>query len=177
MIQETDRNVLMNTVRTAAEFCLAVERAGETGKREFVGIATRYLAELYLDFSFPEYVVKIDLDEEADFGVSFSYVDENFYNRVRSGLQSLFGEDDVYLEAFHEDMKYSDTPVAASISEGLADIFQDLYNFISVVQDTEGDRLEEAYGKCRENFNSYWGQVTCNLMRPLHYLIINSVEE
>ncbi len=78
------------------------------------------------------------------------------------------GEDDVFLETFEEDMKYSDTPVAASISESLADIFQPLYNFISVVKDSEGDNAAGAFRECKENFESYWSQTLCNVMRALN---------
>ena len=85
----------------------------------------------------------------------------------------LMGEHDVFLETFEEDMKYSDTPVAASISESVADIFQALYNFISIVKETEGDSLEGAYMECRENFAAYWSQTLCNVMRALNHLRYN----
>ena len=89
----------------------------------------------------------------------------------------MLGPDDVYLETFEEDMKYSDTPIAASVSESLADIFQPLYNFISVVRDSEGENLETAYKECRDNFVGYWGQTLCNVMRALNNIYFNYQSE
>ncbi len=102
------------------------------------------------------------------------YVDEDYYNNVRHHIGSLLGPDDVYLETFEEDMKYSDTPIAASISESLADIFQPLYNFISVVKDSEGENLVAAYKVCHENFMEYWSQTLCNVLRALNHVYFNN---
>ena len=102
------------------------------------------------------------------------YVDEDFYDAVRRNVESLLGPDDTFLETFEEDMKYSDTPIAASVAEGLADIFQPLYNFISVVKESEGESIFEAYSECRENFDAYWSQTLCNVMRPLNNIKYNS---
>lgn len=103
-----------------------------------------------------------------------SYVDEDYYEGVRLHIETLLGPDDTYLETFEEDMKYSDTPIASSISESLADIFQPLYNFISVVRDSDGEDLEGAYRECRENFVSYWGQTLCNVLRALNFIYYQS---
>lgn len=176
-MMETDSHALIKTAELAARYCLAVENAGEREKMEFVREMLRYLPQLYLSFSGDGDEAGGSLDEDYGYEVPFSYVDEAFYDRVRGNVGMLLGSDDTYLEAFYEDMKYSETPVAASISEGLADIFQDLYNFISLVKDTEGSRIGEAFARCRENFDSYWGQILCNLMRPLHRLLVSHTDE
>lgn len=114
---------------------------------------------------------QISLEEEDGTGSFYpSYVDEDYYENVRRHIESLLGPDDVFLETFEEDMKYSDTPIAASISECLADIFQPLYNFISIVKESDGDELEGAYRECKENFAAYWSQSLCNVLRALNNL-------
>ena len=87
----------------------------------------------------------------------------------------MLGPDDVFLETFEEDMKYSDTPIAASVAESLADIFQPLFNFISVVKDTDGDSIIEAYMQCKEDFVSYWSQTLCNVLRALNHIKYSGV--
>lgn len=109
-------------------------------------------------------------DYDADMGYYGSYVDEDYYNSVRRHMGQLLGPDDVFLETFEEDMKYSDTPIAASVSECLADIFQPLYNFISIVKDTEGEQLEGAYRHCHEEFVAYWSQTLVNVLRALNHI-------
>ncbi len=114
--------------------------------------------------------VALEEDNDMDEAYYASYVDEDYYNSMRRHIGLLLGPEDVFLETFEEDMKYSDTPIASSVSECLADIFQSLYNFVSVVKDTDGDRLEEAYRHAREEFVAYWSQTLCNVLRALNHI-------
>ena len=82
-------------------------------------------------------------------------------------------EDDTYLEVFEEDMKYSDTPVSASIAEGLADIFQALYNFINTVRDSTDEVTAMAILAVRDDFKAYWSATLCNVLRALNHLAYN----
>jgi hypothetical protein len=85
-------------------------------------------------------------------------------------MEALIGEEDTYLEVFEEDMKYSDTPVAASISEGLADIFQVLFNFISTIRDTNDETVSLALLSVRDDFRAYWSATLCNILRALNHI-------
>lgn len=157
----------MTLTALAAEYCSAVENSREYEEEEFVKLMLNYLPRLYLEFS------DIDMDETGaalDYEYFPTYVDEDFYESVRRNMESVMGEDDTFLETFEEDMKYSDTPVAASVSESLADIFQALYNFIALVKDSEGENLQGAFRECKENFESYWAQTLCNVMRALNHI-------
>ena len=78
------------------------------------------------------------------------------------------GQDDVFLEVFEEDMKYSETPISASVSEGLADIFQSLYNFIETVRDAPSERIYSALAAAKDDFEHYWSRIACNILRALN---------
>ncbi len=163
-LKATDNRIL-NFLTAARDYCAALEGAREMTKEEFVATMLMSLPRLYSGIS------EIGGDElPFEVGEEYyaSYVDEDFYNNVRLRAETLLGEDDMYLETFEEDMKYSDTPIAASISEGLADIFQDLYNFTQRVADSDGEALDGAMRECKENFEAYWGQTLCNTLRALH---------
>lgn len=152
----------------SAEYCHTLETCRDLEPDEFIKKMLNLLPRLYLAFTDvePEEPMSLEIEDEY----FESYVDEDFYDSIRRNVESLLGPDDTFLETFEENMKYSDTPIAASISECLADIFQPLFNFISIVKDTEGDKLEAAYRDCRENFISYWAQTLCNVMRAINYL-------
>ena len=157
---------LLEKVTLATGYCSALENIYEYDKTTFINEMLRFLPRLYIAFS-------PDSEEETnsfDYGYYQTYVDEALYEEVRKKIESLMGEDDVFLETFEEDMKYSDTPIAASISESLADIFQPLYNFISVVRESDGEEITGAFFECRENFESYWSQTLCNVLRALNNL-------
>lgn len=191
MDQKDIRSRLLGITALSAEYCMTVENAAESGKREFIGKMLNILPRLYVEFFDIVPRDQNDVDGEvtdgyldADGYASLEpddempyypeYVDEDYYEGVRRHIENLLGPSDTFLETFEEDMKYSDTPIAASISESLADIFQPLYNFISIVKDSEGEHLEGAYKECRENFAAYWGQTLCNVVRALHYVYFNT---
>lgn len=164
MEDSTDtRNRLLHAVARANDFCVTVQNVSEFEKEDFIEALLTMLPPLYSDFNDMESI-------DASDAYLGSYMDEEYYEQIRRKMQRLFGEDDVFLETMVEEMKYSDTPVGVSISESLADIFQDLYNFISAVKDSDGDMLDEAYAVCRENFREYWSQTLCNVLRPLNRL-------
>lgn len=150
----------------ATEFCTALEQAPSMERDAFIDSMLRLLPRLY--------IVMTDMDSThtslEEFDTLGSYIDEAQYEGVRAGVASLLGEDDTFLETFEQDMKYSDTPIAANISEGLADIYQDLFNFLTPVRDSEGALAPQALQECRENFNNYWSQTLVNVLRPLNSL-------
>lgn len=170
MNQDQLRQRLIDLVALCAQYCSLCETAAEYDKSEFVDSMLGILPRLYgefLDISTDDVVL---LEEDNYFS---SYVDEDYYDSVRRQIETVMGHDDVFLETFEEDMKYSDTPIAASIAESLADLFQPLYNFIAIVKDTDGDKLTEAYIDCRDDFASYWSQTLCNVLRALNHVKFN----
>lgn len=164
------RSQLLEVTALASDYCATLENARQIEKKDFVIEILSYLPRLYWHFS--DLVVdEYNAGLEAEYFPS--YVDEDFYEAVRRNAETLLGEDDVFLETFEEDMKYSETPIASSISECLADIFQPLYNFLSVVKETDGEQSVGAYCECRENFVAYWSQTLCNVMRALNNVRFN----
>lgn len=182
-MENETRSRLLRITALANDYCNTLQLAREMEKEEFVANMTTLLPKIYWEFAdfaplqddnpgkesdeAPDPDTLIDLEdiEERYYG---GYVDEDFYESIRRSIETLLGPEDTFLETFEEDMKYSDTPIAASVSECLADIFQPLYNFISIVKDTDGEELEGVYMECHANFSSYWSQTLCNVMRPLN---------
>lgn len=163
-----NKTKILAVTALCAEYCRILEICRDMEPDEFVAHMLNLLPRLYLAFTDVEPEDSSLLEEEDEYFES--YVDEDFYDSIRRNVEVLLGPDDTFLETFEENMKYSDTPIAASISESLADIFQPLYNFISIVKDTEAEKAEAAYRDCRENFAGYWAQTLCNVMRALNYL-------
>lgn len=163
--EDTLRRRLIGVTELAARYCALVENARESEREEFVAGMLDILPRLYLEFA-DIHVEAEDADDEPD--MFTGYIDEVYYDSVRRHMEVLIGPDDVYLETFEEDMKYSDTPIAASVSESLADIFQPIFNFVSVVRDTDGESLVAAFADCKADFESYWSQTLCNVLRALN---------
>ena len=165
--QQTEQN--MTAIRCAARFCNTMRSADTMERDEFLRETAASLAELYLFFvSLPE---NNGLPGNMFAPQRMDYVDEDFYNAIRLKAEIQLGPDDTYLETFEEDMKYSDTPVGASVSESLADIFQPVFNFLCSVRESDGDTLAEDIADCKEKFDEYWSQTLVNVMRPINKLL------
>ncbi len=149
-------------VTVALEFCSFVEKAGEKGVFDFVDKATKLLPLLYLKAAL---LPQIEDEEESD---TEQFVTEEMYETVRNRIARLLGEKDTYLETFHPDMPYSDTPIAAFISENLADVYQDTGNFIFLFRQENETLMREAVASCSRNFREYWGQQALNALKALH---------
>ena len=149
-------------VTVAAEYCGFIERSREVGKQSFVDTALKILPLLYLKASL---IPECELMGEGDLE---TFVTEDDYEYVRRSIAKVMGPQDDYLEVFHPDMAYSDTPIKKCISEDLADIYQDLKDFISVLQLGLNVTMNDSLYVCKEHFAEFWGQRLVNTMRALH---------
>ncbi|MDR2806237.1 MAG: DUF5063 domain-containing protein [Dysgonamonadaceae bacterium] len=150
--------------RVALEYCVFVEKVKDSNKKTFIDNMTKVLPLLYLKVSI---IPEITTDYESDLEVK---VDEMFYAQVESNISELLGNDDLYLETFHPDIKLSDSPVAVHLSEDLADIYQDLGNFIAVFKNGQKETMNDSLLLCIENFKKFWGQRLVNALRALHFI-------
>lgn len=155
-------------ITVAAEFTLFLEQANENNKKQFINRAVKYLPLLYLKTSLLPYN-----NEEYDFEPE-RIVSEPDYEMIRSSIASLLSMDDDYLEVFHPDMQYSDTPIAVTISENLADIYQEIKDFLYNCQIGDDDVMQNAQIYCLMAFRTHWGQKTLNALRALHQACYNN---
>ena len=151
-------------VRTALDYCILMEKTKPEEKKLFVDNMVKVLPLLYLKVSI---IPTVTEDYESELEVKVS---EEMYDRVRENIANLLGEDDLYLETFHPDIKLSDSPVAVKISEDLADIYQDLGNFIAVFKNGQKETMNDSLILSIRNFEKYWGQRLVNALRALHFI-------
>jgi len=151
-------------VTVAAETCLFLERAAELSRTDFIQKSVKILPLLYLNASL------LDVPEAVYDNITEKFVNEEDYQFVREQVEQLLGSDDSYLETFHPDMAISDTPIAAFVSENLADIYQELKDFAASYQLGDMDVMNDALVACLEAFGEHWGQKLLNALRALHAL-------
>lgn len=165
-----DRNTV-EFVTVAAEFCTFLEQAESRKRLDFVDTALKILPLLYIKASMLPPCEMLGDDSPE------SFVTEDDYEVMRLTLANLMGEKDDYLEVFLQDMVYSDTPIKKNISEDLADIYQDIKNFVSVFRLGFDETMHDSLAICKENFAMYWGQTLVNTMRALHDVRYNHSDE
>lgn len=156
-----DRNVV-EFVTVAAEFCKFMEQAEGAKRSAFVDTSLKILPLLYLKTAMLPKCKPIG-DEAPE-----TFVAEETYEILRLNLAAILADRDDYLDVFVSDMKYSDQPITKFISEDLADIYQDIKDFIFVFQLGLNETMNDSLAICQENFRLYWGQKLVNTLRALH---------
>ena len=149
-------------VTAAAQTCLLIERASEHERQEWREQMLRLLPVLYLRTRLldPEEAV---LEEEPQ-----RFVTEEDYNIALIGMRELLGSDDAYLDVYVDRGIYTDEVQTAYISEGLADIYQELKDMAAAFQTGQEEIMHDAVVVCRESFEASWGQKVLAVMRALH---------
>ena len=154
-------------VTVTAETCLFLEHASEMSKVHFVQKAIKILPLLYLKANLLD-VPPTVFDDPTE-----RFVTEEDYNYVKEQVEQLLGADDSYLEVFHPDMALSDTPIAAFVSENLADVYQELKDFAANYQLADVDIMNDSLAACLVAFGEHWGQKALNALRALHAIRFN----
>jgi hypothetical protein len=163
------RNVVEFTA-VAAEFCKYTEHASELKGDEMLRILQRLLPLLYLKASLLPKMEPFFEDGNEKF------VNEADWSRIHESFSQLLGTADDYLEIFDEKFEDSETPVPSSISENMADIYQDLKDFLLLYQTGTQEVMNDAVWECRMNFENIWGQKLVNSMRAIHKFIYSGEE-
>ena len=174
MMIDNEYKLKPNTLAVIAltnEYCEMIENCATYERDSFIAKLLKIIPRIYIAMN----------DIELDSGYSDYFIEpsleETVYDQVRTLLSRLFGEEDVYLEVFMEDMKYSETPISAAISENLADMYQEFYNLLHSLKDATSVVQQQLVEQCKENFINYWGQTLCNVLRGLNNAFYNSSTE
>lgn len=156
----------------AAEYCALLEKSEERTEEELVDTLQKLLPLLY---------TKVQLLPKVDSDGSFvpkDQVTEDDYNYVRDGAYRLLHKHDEYeMLVWDEDMQTEESRWC-SVSEGLADIYQALRNFVAVYQQRVEPCMLDAIWQLKDDFELYWGQTLLDTLRQLHRIrYSNNVDE
>ncbi len=163
---------VIDFITVAAEYCLFLEQLnGGIERRPFLERLTKLLPLIYVKATLLPHVETLGIEELPE------AVSEADYNGVQHAVWQQLRADDGYLEVFTPEMQFSDEPLTANISEDLADIYQDLKNFVAAFADRNEVNMNNALVEVQEHFATYWGQKLVNVMRPLHDLLYGRHEE
>ena len=163
------RNVI-EFVAVANEFCKYSEHASELKGDELLKILQRILPLMYLKASLLPQLNPYFEDGNEKF------VTESDWIRIHETFKEKFGTANDYLEVFDEKINESEGPVLSSISENMADIYQDMKDFLLLYQTGTNEVMNDAVWECRMNFESFWGQKLVNSMRAIHKFIYSGEE-
>lgn len=154
-----------------AEFCEHVAKCSEYSANELLEHILKLLPRIYMTINDIEKDVLAAEDSDAIYGT----LDEQRYETARMDMASLFGEYDTFLDAPMDDMQYSDTPIAASLSEKLADIYQQMFDLAYSVRQSPQYLWPAILSDLRERFDSYLSETICDALRVTNILYRKNV--
>ena len=153
---------ILEFVTVAVQYCAYLEDSEGRSREEFVDTMSKLLPLLYLKGSLlPQYETYSD-------NMLSDYVTEENYDIIRNNIAYIMADKDDYLDVFVDDMKYSDEPILMTISENLADIYQDIKNFAYIYKQGVEDEMMSALELCNQYFRTDWGQKLVNVLRAIH---------
>jgi hypothetical protein len=162
--QVYSRNVV-EFVAVANEFCKYAEHGSEIKGDELLRILQRIIPFLYIKAS-----LLPALDPFFEDG-NEKFVNESDWLRIHDSLKEKFGSANDYMEVFDERINDSEGPVISSLAENMADIYQDIKDFLLLYQTGTREVMNDAVWECRMNFESLWGQKLVNSLRAIHRFI------
>jgi hypothetical protein len=157
-------------VAVANEYCKYAEHASEIKGDEMLRILQRILPLLYLKASLIPSVEPFFEDGNEKF------VTESDWFRIHDMFKERFERANDFLEVFDERINDTDGPLMSSLAENMADMYQDLKNFLLLYQTGTSEVMNDAVWECRLNFENFWGQKLVNSMRAIHKFIYSGEE-
>ncbi len=153
----------------AAEFCAYLEQSQGRNRREFMDRMLKLLPLLYLKASLVP-----DIESNGDF-LPDDRVTEEDYNWIRCNVYDIMQSMDDYEDLVYDEDMQTEESCWKSISEGLADIYQSLRNFVSSYQQGIEDCMNDSLWAVRDQFELYWGQCLVDTLKRLHRLTYSSL--
>jgi hypothetical protein len=149
-------------VTAAAQLCLLVERVNEYEREEWREQMARLLPVLYLRARLLEEGEPM-MEEEPQ-----RFVTEEDYNFALVGVREFLGQDDAYLDVYVDRGIYTDEVQTAYISEGIADVYQEMKDLAAAFQTGEEPIMNDAVVLCRQAFFEHWGRKVLSILRAIH---------
>jgi hypothetical protein len=157
-------------VAVANEYCKYAEHAPEIKGDEMLRIMQRILPLMYLKASLLPLIEPVFEDGNEKF------VTENEWQKIHDTLVLKLGAANDFRAEMGEVLDDSGIPVPVTIAENMADMYQDLKDFILLYQTGTKEVMNDAVWQCRINFETFWGPKLINTLRAVHNFIYSGKE-
>lgn len=148
----------------ANEFCYFFETIKKKNTETILNFTQRILPLLYLKGS-----LLPDIEPQNP-EANERFVTEEQWERIFTTLREIFAKNDEFW--FIDSQHINETePLKASLSENIADIYQDMKDFILLMQKNTLAARENAISECRLLLANHWGYRIGNIFTQIHHLI------
>ena len=159
---------MLETVKTANEFCLLVEQAKSGNKKDFIDATLKKLSLLYAQ------LMNLEIPEDLPAGETQKFVSEADWTYIEGLVKSSLGGDNRVVE-----LREPENPGETSeteLSECFADIYQTYKDFILLYELAYEEAAKVSISELKQLFSFHTGPRMLLLMSELHDLIYGSQE-
>lgn len=148
----------------ANEVSKFLEAPSSTDVRVLLGTLQKVLPFLYMKATLlPNTKLLFDDGNEK-------FVTEEEWNAIRDRFQNIIGRNDNYPDIVAEEDQTDEMRIA-SISENLADIYQDIKDYCTLFQVGAAEIMNDALWEVKHNFEQYWGTKLLSTLTAIHKLL------
>lgn len=160
---------IIDMLTVANEFCLFTEKADQYQSDDIIRYYSKICPLLYLKGT----MLPVLENEDDYFGERF--VNEEQWEAVYNSLRSVLDTQDEFFTSVSD--LSDDQLLTASIAEHLADIYQDLKDFVLLYTKNMAAAQRSAIIDCRSLFISHWGIRIAALLPALHKLAFKPADD
>jgi hypothetical protein len=147
---------VLELLTVANEFCYLTEQISNYHKEELLPVLQKMLALLYLKGSLlPEF-------EYADSESIERFVTEEEWEVIHQSIKKIFSEEDVFTYLHEEEIQTTE------ISEQLADIYQDLKDFLLLYKKNISNAQKAAIHEIIRLYKTNWG-IKCLILNNIFH--------
>lgn len=151
----------------ATEYCNLLDGVALMSQKEFVDKVHRLLPLIYL-----KAIILPDTEPEMPDMIEKSVTQEEWEAVCDTMIKKMVG-----IDAYQEILDpLANEDQMGSLSEGFADIYQDLKDFVVLYNMGTAEIMNDAIWDCKNNFKAYWGQRLVNIQRVLHNLLYGGTQ-
>lgn len=155
---------VLEMITVANDFCIFTESLKDKEPKDIANYYQKVLPLLYIKGSLLPDI------EPNDSSANTKYVTEEHWQEIFMAAEEKFGKDDKY---WFPDQ--NNDLMKESIADNLADIYQDMKDFIVLFQDARLASKENAVADLKFLFGIHWGARISKALYHLHLIIFNDI--
>ena len=164
MIENDSMSVLQSSqviemLTVANDFCIFTESINNREKTEIINYYQKVMPLLYLKGSL---LPEVEVSDESAYERFVS--EEHWENIFNACRQKLEHDDEYWYPDLNEEL------MKESLSDNIADIYQDMKDFVILFQVNRLAAKENALAECRSLFINHWGERCIKALKQFHYL-------
>ncbi|MCF8296976.1 MAG: DUF5063 domain-containing protein [Saprospiraceae bacterium] len=161
---------VLEMITVAYEFCLFIESAENYDKQTVISYLQKVCPLIYIKGAL---LPEIEVSDES---AAERFVTEENWESIFSMLKTKFGKDDEFY-IIDDNLITGVKPIVASLADNLADVYQDLKDFVMLYQKNLTVAKECAVRDCKVLFENNWGQKLLNAHIRIHQLVFEETDE